>query len=45
MADRLKGNRHPHYHPRYLLEALTLPVALLLVAIAAALSSVIGHWD
>jgi hypothetical protein len=41
MAHRFKG--YSHHQSGYLVEALTLPAALLLVVIVAALSSLIVH--
>ncbi len=45
MANRSGGYHRPHYRLGYLIEALTLPAALLLVVVFAALSSLIVHWS
>jgi len=45
MAYRSGGHRHPNHHFGYLIEALTLPLALLIVVIAAAVWSLVVHWS
>jgi hypothetical protein len=45
MASRPKENEPRHYHFEYLIEALTLPMALLLAALAAALWCSVVRWS
>jgi hypothetical protein len=45
MASRPKEHDPRHYHLEYLIEALTLPMALLLAVLAAALWCSVIRWS
>jgi hypothetical protein len=45
MASRPKDHEPRHYHLEYLIEALTLPTALLLAVMAAALWCFVIRWS
>jgi hypothetical protein len=45
MVSRTTEKEPRHYRPGYLIEALTLPAALVLVALAAALWCFVVRWS